>query len=85
MVIKFGSPKMPSFLRSSRLALSHATRAVGKGEEIEALVLYGRTPESLKPLRLTPGSQKLGDGLLRYRVMMAVVWSLVYPAYGRFE
>jgi hypothetical protein len=58
---------------------------VGLGEEIEALVLYWPTPESLKPLHLTPGSQKLRDRLLRYRVMMAVVWSLVYPAYGRFE
>jgi len=60
-------------------------RPVDRSEEIEALVLYWPTPESLKPLRLTPGSQKLGDRLLRYRVMMAVVGSLVYPAYGRFE
>ena len=54
-------------------------RPVGLREEIEALVLYWPTPESFKPLRLTPGAPKLRARLLRYRVMMAVVWSLVYP------
>jgi hypothetical protein len=47
-------------------------------EEIEAKLLYWLTPESFKPLRLTPGSQKLRDLLLTLPVMMAVVLSLVY-------
>jgi len=41
-------------------------------EEIEAKLLYWLTPESFKPLRLTPGSQKLRDRLLTLPVMMAV-------------
>ncbi len=71
------SRKRPA--RSGNRDLRRAMQVPGPPiEEIEAKLLYWLTPESFKPLRLTPGAQKLRDRLLTYSVMMAVVLSLVY-------
>lgn len=65
--------------RSANPDLRRATQVPGPPiEEIEAKLLCWLTPESFKPLRLTPGTQKLRDRLLTLPVMMAVVLSLVF-------
>lgn len=46
--------------------------------EIEAKLWYWLSPESFKPLSLTPDDKKRRDRLLTLPVMMAVVLSLVY-------
>lgn len=65
--------------RSGNPDLRRATQLPGPPiAEIEAKLWYWLSPESFKPLSLTPGDPKLRERLLTLPVMMAVVLSLVY-------